>query len=462
MGRWIGAAIVGTLLLAAGWAVWRNLREGAPVDVATVSRGEIRTYVEELAKTRLPEIYRVTMPLDGRILPIDLVEGDPVEQGQVVARMEAADLETAVAEAGARVARLQAEIVENDDTRLEKSALAQFDELLKSMRNAVAAAEAQIQASRAKLDVASKELGRVRRLAETGAATESLLNAAQLEREQSAVEQRKDELTLASLEAIHSAMLIGRDAIEQYIAKKALQRSVLAQQRAEAEAQLERARRDLERTAIRARAGGVVLKRHVSNQQVLPAGAELLDIGQLERLQVEAEVLSQEAIDVRTGQAVEIAGPAIGRVPVAGTVERVHPQGFTKVSSLGVEQQRVLVVIDFDSGARSSLAREGRRLGVDYRVTARIVTASRVHALRVPRSALFRSPQGIWQTFVVRGGRANRVDVKLGLINDSEAEVLEGLAEGDRVVLVPESTLADGDRVEPRTNGGREPGMDSA
>lgn len=453
MKRWTTAAILAALVLAGVYATARTFRESVPVDVAKVTRGEIRAYVEELAKTRLPEIERVTMPLDGRILPIELTEGDVVETGQIVARMEADDLETAVAEAEARVARLEAEIVENDDTRLETSALAQFDHFLRSMRNAVVSAEAQIRASAARLEVAEKELGRVQRLRETGTTTESQLNAAQLERAQSAVGLRRDELMHASLQAIESAMFIGRDAIEQYIDKKSLRRNVLVQQKAEAEAQLARARRNVGRAALRARAGGVVLKRHVSNRQVLPAGADLLEIGQLDRLQVEAEILSQDAVDVHVGQPVEITGPAIGRQPVAGKVARIYPQGFTKVSSLGVEQQRVLVVIDFEPGALSSLVREGRRLGVDYRVTVRILTGRREDSLRIPRAALFRGPDGAWQTFVVRDGRARRVDLQLGLMNDAEAEVLDGLQEGDEVVLVPEANVEDGTRVERRQDG---------
>jgi multidrug efflux pump subunit AcrA (membrane-fusion protein) len=118
-----------------------------PVDVAVARMGRIRTYVEERAKTRLPVVYRITMPLDGRILPIDLKERDAVTAGKVVARLEAADFDTAVAEGAARLQRLQNMIVENQDNRLENNAIRGFDEFLKSMAAAVESARLQTTSS---------------------------------------------------------------------------------------------------------------------------------------------------------------------------------------------------------------------------------------------------------------------------------------------------------------------------
>ncbi|NIL97939.1 MAG: secretion protein HlyD, partial [Planctomycetales bacterium] len=132
--------------------------------------------------------------------------------------------------------------------------------------------------------------------------------------------------------------------------------------------------------------------------------------------------------------------------PVRGEVIRIYPAGFTKISSLGVEQQRVMVVMKMDE---SDLRRvlEQRGLGVDYRVRVRIYTQQKSGALVIPRSALFRSGSGDWQAFAVRGGRARRVPLRLGLMNDLLAEVVDGLQEGETVVLAPESGLTEGQRV---------------
>jgi len=193
---------------------------------------------------------------------------------------------------------------------------------------------------------------------------------------------------------------------------------------------------------------GVVLARFVTNEGHLPAGTRLLEIGRLEDLEVEADVLSVDVVGAKPGDQVEIYGPAIGASSVRGTVARVYPAGFTKVSSLGVEQQRVKVIARFKAADLDRLRQE-RNLGVGYRVRVKIETAERLDALVVPRSALFRGPYGAWQVYAVRRGHAEVVDIQVGILNDELAEVTEGLSEADLVVPFPDSNLTDGERVTP-------------
>jgi HlyD family secretion protein len=163
-------------------------------------------------------------------------------------------------------------------------------------------------------------------------------------------------------------------------------------------------------------------------------------------MEVEADVLTLDVVAAKVGDAVEIYGPAIGQKAVAGRVARIFPAGFTKVSSLGVEQQRVKVIVHFDKGALEPLLR-AQGLGVGYAVRVKIKTGKASHALIVPRSALFRSLENRWQVFAVRGGRARLQDVEVGLMNDREAEIQKGLQKDEQVVLAPESTLEDGTKV---------------
>ena len=114
-------------------------------------------------------------------------------------------------------------------------------------------------------------------------------------------------------------------------------------------------------------------------------------------------MLSLDVVAAKVGDPVEIYGPAIGRPPAKGIVARIYPAGFTKVSSLGVEQQRVKVIVRFAEGELKRLLAE-RRLGVGYRVRVRIFTADKTQALLIPRSALFRAADNTWQVFVVRNG----------------------------------------------------------
>ena len=128
----------------------------------------------------------------------------------------------------------------------------------------------------------------------------------------------------------------------------------------------------------------------------------------------------------------------------------MYPEGFTKISSLGVEQQRVRVVVSFDEGELARLEQAGHALGSGYRVRVRIYTAEEPDAVIVPRSALFRGAGGAWQVFVVRGGRAELTEVVLGLANDEEVAVTSGVQPEEQVVLAPPASLETGTKVAPQ------------
>jgi HlyD family secretion protein len=151
-------------------------------------------------------------------------------------------------------------------------------------------------------------------------------------------------------------------------------------------------------------------------------------------------------VRVKSGQSVEVHGAAIGQTPARAQVARIYPAGFTKVSSLGVEQQRVKVIMKFTPDDCKRL-RDEHDLGVDYRVRVRIFTAEATGSLAIPRSALFRGANNDWRVFVVRSGRAHLQAVKVGLANDESVEIVDGLTEGEQVILAPETNLTEGQRV---------------
>jgi HlyD family secretion protein len=183
---------------------------------------------------------------------------------------------------------------------------------------------------------------------------------------------------------------------------------------------------------------GSVLRVIRESEQVVQAGEPIMQIGDPRDIDVVVELLSTDAVAIRPGVPARIEG--WGGPPLAARVRRVEPSGFTKVSALGVEEQRVLVYLDFVEPGQAA------RLGHDYRVTARIITSSTPRALRVPASALFR--QGAdWAVYRLVDGRAELLKVQVGRRNEDFAEVLGGLAEADRVVVYPGDRLADGVRV---------------
>ncbi|MBN1396258.1 MAG: HlyD family efflux transporter periplasmic adaptor subunit [Pirellulales bacterium] len=443
--RWL---IIAAVLIAAVivYALRGGFSAGTAVEAARAKVGPIVKFVDEQAKTRLPQTYLITMPITGRIEPIALVEGMTVKKGQVVARIVPRDLQLAVDQAAAVVGRLEASIAENADVAVERTAYQQTLQFVKSTAATVKAAAERMVAGAAKLKYAANDLARVKQLAATGARTQDELERAELSQVQSDVDYKQDQLVHAAMVAVAAATDLTPSMVLQYIDHKKLSGAVLEKQKAEAEAKLRQVLLDQERGEMRSPVDGVVLDRPITNERYLSAGTILLEIGRLEELEIEADVLSLDVVAAKVGNRVEIYGPAVGRA--WGKVHRIYPAGFTKLSSLGVEQQRVKVIVRFDDGELERLLAE-RGLGIGYRVRVKILTDDQPKALLVPRSALFRTADNSWRLFVIRGGRAVLQKVEVGLMNDEQVEIAEGLAEGEgeQVVLAPESSLKDGDKV---------------
>lgn len=383
--------VVLTVLAVAGLlavALWPTPIE---VNVAAISRGPLVVTVDEEAETRVRNRYVVSAPLSGRVLRIGLEPGDRVKKGDVVARLQP----EALAFLDAR-------------TRAEGSAA------VETARAALGRARAEEMRARTALAQAERELARARELSQGGLATGQLLDTREVE--------------------VRSA----RDAVEA---------ASFAAQAAESDVQRARARIAPQPTAAGERAvtvtapvDGVVLRRVRESESVVPAGDPLLEIGDPAQLEIVSDLLSTDAVRVKSGTRaiVEQWG---GDRPLEAKVRRVEPSGFTKVSALGVEEQRVNVVLDFVDAAKAFEA-----LGDAYRVEIRIVTWESPDVLKVPTSALFRAGEE-WAAYVVADGRAELRRLRVGQRTGQEAEVLEGLEGGEPVILHPGDTLAHGVRV---------------
>jgi len=444
----VAAVVVGVVLV---WLVVWRASPRVPVDAVPVTVGPIEEFVDERAITRLPETYLITMPYAGRIESISLTEGTAVKKGEVVARIVPLDLDLTVKEATAVVERLEAAIRENADTSVENTAVEQALQFVASMADTVKMAAERVTAGEERHKYAEKNLGRVQKLFdENKVRSEEDLDRAKLDYVEASVDYAQDRLVLSATESMKLATDLLPTMIRQYIDRKGLTGAVLEKEKAEAEARLRQVEEDYRRGTMTSPVDGVILARHATNERFLNAGTTLLEIGRLEDLEVEADILSLDVVDAKTGDHVEIYGPAIGRPRASGTVTRIYPAGFTKISSLGVEQQRVKVIIDFDPDDLRRLLKD-RGLGVGYRVRVRIITKEKSNASVIPRSALFRGSDGTWQVYAVRDGRAKIVNVRIGMLNDEQAEVIDGLKPDEPVILAPESNLTDGQAVKVTT-----------
>jgi HlyD family secretion protein len=379
----LAIAIVAAITAAAFWP------ETMIVEVVTATEGPMQVTIDEEGETRVRERFVISAPVAGRITRIELEPGDEVRRG--------------VTEL-VRMTPQEAPLLD-PRTRTELSAA--------------------VEAARAAVGQAQAERGRA---------------AASLSRSRSA---------LARQDSLADAGLIARDDLEAAqtavtTADEAARAAEFAVSRAEYELQLARARLQTPggggaSIQITAPIDGAVLKRLHESAAVVAAGEPLLEIGDPNQLEIVSDLLSTDAVRVPPRAEVLIDRWG-GDHPLQGRVRRVEPSGFMKISALGVEEQRVNVIIDLADAAAA------RALGDAYRVEVRIITWRAVRVLKVPVGSLFRRGEG-WALFVVGDGVARLQPVDLGERNDTEAQILGGVSAGQTVVLHPPDTLTDGMRV---------------
>ena len=392
----ITSAVAGALALA--FVAWAFAPRPLAVELASAATGPFETTVDEDARTRLADRYSVSAPLAGRLARITLKEGDELKAGDVVAR-------------------LQPVLTPLLDERSRREQLSRVE----GTQAAVAQAGKRVDAARVALERARDDLKRSEQLSQQGFVAPTKLTGDRL-----AVQAAQKELE-AAVEGGH----IARHELEQ--ARVALG---LARSSTPAGPPFE----------LKAPVAGRVLKVHVASEATVALGTPLLDIGDVARLEVVAELLTADALLATPGSAVRIerwGGPTV----LQGRVRRVEPAAFTKVSALGVEEQRVNVIIDITSPREQWAA-----LGDGYRVGVRIVTRSEPQVLKVPVGAVFpqAAPASGPAVFVADGGRARLRAVEVAARNGSEAWLKAGLKAGEAVLVYPPAGVADGARISER------------
>lgn len=386
-GGWRRALLwtLGAVLLAG--VVAGLMPQPVPVETSAVSRGPLTVSVFEEGKTRIRHRYTVSPPVAGFLERVPLRAGDRIEAGKTV------------------LATLRAESAGFLDPRAKAQAEARW----KGAEAAILLREEELERARSMKELAEKEFARADALLASSGVSRQEWDSAS-----SQVQVRGREVNAAEF-----ALRVTRFEAEQ--AQAAL---VQADATSGKSASLQ----------ILAPVSGFVLKVHEESERVVAAGTPILEVGDTLDLEAEIELLSSDAVAVREGAAVSIEHWG-GEKPLQGRVSLVERGGFTKISALGVEEQRVLVRVDFVDPFP-----EGEELGDRFRVEARIVTWHGDKVLQVPVGALFRRGND-WMVFVVRDGKALRRTVGIGRNNGVAAQVLSGLEEGDEVILHPPETL---------------------
>lgn len=385
--------LVAAIIVAVGLG-FRTPREY--VDVAGVVRAPMRVSVEEEGKTRVIDRYVISAPVAAYARRVELDVGDPVARGQTLVQLE--PLPSAVL-----------------DPRSQAEAQARVD----AAEDAFSAAQENSRAAAAAAELATAELQRIRRLRQNNLASED-------EEDRTRAASRSADATLRSAKF---AVEVARHDLE--AARTALQFSG------------SKASNSTEPLLISSPIEGKVLKIERESEGVVAAGQALIEVGDSRSLEVEVDVLSPDAVRIKPGMQVLFERWG-GDEPLQGVVRQVEPVGFTKISALGVEEQRVLVISDITSPPQ-----EWQQLGDGYRVEARFILWRADDVLQIPASALFHYDGG-WAVFVMLDGRAVRRVVKIGQRNGLFAQLEGGLLEGEQVITHPNDNIDDGVRVKLR------------
>ena len=356
------------------------------VDVAKVVRGTMRVTVDEDGETRAHDRFVIAAPIPGRMLRVDLEEGDTVQKNQIVALMEPLPL--------------------NQQQREE-------------VLGRVAAAEAAKHQADARTEHAREDYEQSRRDRERAEqlGREKVISAQALEQARNAEVTSGEELRAARFSALSAAseVKVARAGLVG-IGDGAPGHKVIS---------------------LRSPAAGSVLRIVEKSERVVQAGAPVVVLGDPGKIEIVTDVLTTDAVNIKPGAPAFLDGWGGDRL-LRARVRLVEPAGFTKISALGVEEKRVNVIADFVD--TPDALRDG------YRVETHIVTWENADVLKIPGSATFRDRDG-WSVFVVDQGRARRRNIQIGHRNQTEAEILSGVTVGQEVVLHPSNQLREGDRI---------------
>ncbi|RIA55258.1 efflux RND transporter periplasmic adaptor subunit [Dichotomicrobium thermohalophilum] len=369
--------------------------DAVPVDTAKIRRGDVIVTVEDEGISQVREVYRVSSPVAGTVQRSPVEVGDEVQKGETIV----------------------ASVLPTVSGFLDDRTVQMREAAVKAAQAQLRLAEAKLERAKSMAEYWTTQLERVENLEVGRTVTQRTVDETRMEAKARLAEVRSAEaevnLREKELEQAKAALL---DPPAVYSGGKG--RCCLS---------------------VPAPESGVVLEIHKESETVVQAGAPLLDIGDPRDLEIVAELLSRDAVQVRVGARAIIT--EWGGPPLEATVRRVDRSGFEEISALGIEEQRVKVWLDI-----ADPPEKWAQLGHDYRVIVRIVVNEQTDVLRVPVSALFRRGED-WAVFVREDDRARLRRIELGARNFDWAQVTDGLSEGDEVILYPSDRLSEGVRV---------------
>ena len=389
--------------LLLGGITWLAMRSPTQLaSIGTVTRGPLEVVLQEEGKTRIKQRYVITAPVAGTVRRIALQPGDAVQAGQTLAEIDAAA-----------------------SSLLDPRARSQAQADVRSAQAQLEAARKRSSAAQASQRLAQADWQRAQSLHPSGAISKQELDQARTRHDAAQAEwgvARADEQAASARLAAARALLQeeGRAAEGTDSTGKVL--------------------------SVTAPAAGRILKRPIESSMPVAMGQTLMEVGDPSQLEIEVEVLSGDAVRLAAGMPARISRWG-GEGALQAKVARVEPGGFTKVSALGVEEQRTRVILDLESPQQQWAA-----LGDGYRVEVEFIVQRADDVLQVPANALFRLGDG-WAAYRLVNGKAQRTPVQIGMRSALAAEVKSGLEQDQSVIIQPDERIGDGTRIQTSDTG---------
>lgn len=362
------------------------------VDIATIQKQNFIVTIDDEGKTQLKDVYTVSAPVAGRVRRIDIEAGDPVVANTTVLAL----------------------FQPNDPVMLDARSRTEAEASVKSAKAAVDLAEAEQLRAKAQLEFSENELNRGIPLAEQGTISKATLDQREL----------TVKTAMAQLSQANASLNKTRADLE------------FARARLIKVNQIDRSQLEEDLIPVKSPVSGLVIRVIQESEGVVSAGTPLLELGDPKKLEIITDLISSDAVKINKNNKVIIEDWG-GENILYGKVRLIEPFGFTKFSALGIEEQRVNVLIDFVSSQK-----EWSGLGHGYKVDTKVVIYEKLNALIVPISALFRA-ENEWAVFVNIKNKARLKKIKIGNKNSLDAEIISGLNEGDQVILHPSNSLED-------------------
>jgi HlyD family secretion protein len=433
--------ILGIVVVVAAGAGYFALR-GPVLSVAVTEavRRDVSEYVAEDAKTRLHDEYTIDMPVSGTLERIALDVGAEIKKGDVLARIDPYDLERQIEATDALIEQARARITGVDVSKPKQEELKSAEVRVAESRDSLEMARKQLEAAQVNLAKAEQNYKRLDALYKQDIASEADYDEA--ERKYQTLKQDAERLEIAvriAGKSLELAALSQQQLIDSVDDNEYMRQVYLAEiQRLESE--LDILRDDLSNTDITAPVDSVLLEKYIEDSRVLQAGTPLMRLGDMTTIEIESDILSEEVTRISVGDPVEISGKALGDPTLMGEVTRIYPSGFEKISALGIEQQRVTILIGFDNSEV--------HLRPGTSVDIRVITEQHTNVVAVPERATFKRNGG-WAVFKVNNSKAKLTPVTIGLKNEEWAEITEGVQPGDTIITERKNDLEDGVRIDP-------------